>query len=53
LTPLCRYFHYLQHTYYMQLRELNNKGAREETGASNIKKKIRSNAYPRRHRLMG
>ena len=28
LTPLCRYFYYLQQAYNMKLRELYNKGAR-------------------------
>ena len=36
LTPLCRYFYYLQHAYNMQLRELNNKGARAKTMAQAI-----------------
>ena len=36
LTPLCMYFYYLQHAYYIQLRELNNKGARAKTMAQAI-----------------
>ena len=36
LTPLCRYFYILQHAYNMQLRELNNKGARAKKMAQAI-----------------
>ena len=36
LTPLYRYFYYLQHAYYMQLRELTNKSARAKTMAQAI-----------------
>ena len=37
LTPLCRYLYYLQLACNMQLRELNNKGARAKTMANIFK----------------
>ena len=36
LMPLYRHFYYLQHAHNMQLRELNNKGARAKTMAQAI-----------------
>ena len=36
LKRLCRYFYYLQHAHNIQLRELNNKGARAKKMAQAI-----------------
>ena len=45
LTPLCRYCYYLQHTYHMQLQELNKKGARAKILTQAIFYTSRSNIW--------